>query len=447
MHRTQTVSHKPRALLLQGPVGPFFNCLAQDLSRAGWLVRKVNFNGGDEFFFSGQDAYRYQGTLSEWPDACERLIRSFQPERIYLFGDCRPVHRPAIEIARRLGVRVFVFEEGYVRPDYITLEENGVNSYSDIPRDPRFYHQLPEESTKATPSPPSVGKRFFWAAWYATLYCATMALARQHFPHYQHHRPLEPLVEGVSWLRAGLRKLLAPLRDQAVLRRAKGELSKRYFLVPLQVHNDSQIQFHSPFGGLESFIRRVVVSFAEHADADAHLIFKHHPMDRAYRNYRSMIRAFAADFGISDRVHCTDDAHLPTLIHHARGVVVINSTTALSALHHAKPVIALGEACYNIPGLCHQGSLESFWHKPQPVVNYKLYLRFRYWLIRTTQLPGSFYKPAFFPQGKAVLGHAGAAIKSNVSRRRGNPKQEELADPLQLKTPSTPHTVAKRYVT
>ncbi|WP_250313331.1 capsular polysaccharide export protein, LipB/KpsS family, partial [Escherichia coli] len=35
------------------------------------------------------------------------------------------------------------FEEGYLRPQFITVEEGGVNAYSSLPRDPDFYRKLP----------------------------------------------------------------------------------------------------------------------------------------------------------------------------------------------------------------------------------------------------------------------------------------------------------------
>ena len=39
-----------KVLLLQGPVGPFFKYLAQDLEKENAQVFKLNFNGGDHFF-------------------------------------------------------------------------------------------------------------------------------------------------------------------------------------------------------------------------------------------------------------------------------------------------------------------------------------------------------------------------------------------------------------
>jgi capsule polysaccharide modification protein KpsS len=41
------------ALLLQGPVGPFFRRLADELCARGTAVSKVNFNPGDSLFYRG----------------------------------------------------------------------------------------------------------------------------------------------------------------------------------------------------------------------------------------------------------------------------------------------------------------------------------------------------------------------------------------------------------
>ena len=49
---------------------------------------------------------------------------------VFLFGDCRPIHRAAHDVATAMGIDVGVFEEGYLRPDFITLERHGVNGNS-----------------------------------------------------------------------------------------------------------------------------------------------------------------------------------------------------------------------------------------------------------------------------------------------------------------------------
>jgi len=59
-------------------------------------------------------------------------------------------------------------------------------------------------------------------------------------------------------------------------------------------------------------------------------------------------------------------------------------------LYHDTPVKALGEAIYDIDGLTHQGTLETFWKDPG-IVDKNLYERFRRYLIDKTQINGSLY--------------------------------------------------------
>ncbi|WP_441294118.1 capsular polysaccharide export protein, LipB/KpsS family, partial [Bordetella pertussis] len=45
---------------------------------------------------------------------------------------------PAVALARASGVRVHVFEEGYFRPHWVTLERGGVNGFRAIARTRRM---------------------------------------------------------------------------------------------------------------------------------------------------------------------------------------------------------------------------------------------------------------------------------------------------------------------
>ena len=94
-------------LMLQGPVGPFFSRFSRDLETRGFNVFKINFNGGDGFFYRRKRTISYTGKLKDWEFYLERLIRNREIGRIYLFGDCRSYHRIARDVAERLGVRVF----------------------------------------------------------------------------------------------------------------------------------------------------------------------------------------------------------------------------------------------------------------------------------------------------------------------------------------------------
>ena len=56
-----------RTLLLQGPMGPFFERLAVTLSAHGQQVWKVNFNAGDDLFFRGGQVIRFREPMELWP--------------------------------------------------------------------------------------------------------------------------------------------------------------------------------------------------------------------------------------------------------------------------------------------------------------------------------------------------------------------------------------------
>ncbi|MDQ7085949.1 MAG: hypothetical protein Q9M36_14020 [Sulfurovum sp.] len=171
----------------------------------------------------------------------------------------------------------------------------------------------------------------------------------------------------------------------------EGKLSKQYFFVPLQTHNDFQILQHSNYGSLEKFIIEVLESFSRYAKEEDSLIFKHHPIDRGRKNYKAFIFEQAVQLGISKRILVLHDIHLPTCLQHAKGTITINSTVGLSSLYHHTPTITLGNAIYDIEGLTMKGSnLDDFWLL-QTHPNRVLFEKYRQYIINTTQINGSFY--------------------------------------------------------
>jgi capsule polysaccharide modification protein KpsS len=386
------------ALLLQGPPGPFFRRLTGELTGAGVRVDKINFHGGDELYYPahgpalGSDrAVSYRGTSDEWPDFCRRFLAEQGIDAVVLFGDCRPIHKAAIREARALGVAVWVFEEGYLRPDYVTLERDGVNGYSRMPRDAGFYLEQAAELPEP-PAPAPTGQSFYRHAYYVSRYALALERGKERFPGYRHHRSFDPRAQAVGWLRGGLAKPWHAQRDRALLPRLSGPWASRYFLVPLQVHADYQILEHSNFDSVDEMLDRVVRSFAAHAPRDTILVFKHHPMDRGNRDYGRALAALARELDLEQRLVSVHDLHLPTLLKHARGVVTVNSTVGLSAIHHGVPLLVLGDAIYDIPGLTSRLPLERFWHE-QTAPDRALYQAFTRYLRWTNQHNGNFYRP------------------------------------------------------
>jgi capsular polysaccharide export protein len=377
-----------RVLLLQGPNGPFFARLAAALEEEGARVAKVNFNGGDCVFFRNA-AHVFRGAMEEWPAYCEWLIEKGEFDWVILFGDCRPIHRVAIDIARRRGVRVGVFEEGYVRPNFVTFEEGGVNAFSSVPKEPWFFRAIEPEGISAVPDIPNA---FWYSVLWSAVYHTAASVGRPWFRTYRHHRKLG-IPEMLPWIRGAARKYVYRRRERGLLEELTTTWAKRFFLVPLQVHNDAQVQVHSDYGSVAEFVREVIRSFARHAPADTRLVIKHHPLDRGYNDYGRLVAEESERFGIAGRVLYIHDQHLPSLLDATRGVVVINSTAGLQALDHEAPVKVCGRAVYDIEGLTFRGSLDEFWKKALGFsFDAELFGSFKSWLVRQTQLGGSFYR-------------------------------------------------------
>jgi len=375
-------------LLLQGPIGPFFSRFAEELFDRGFNVHKVNLNGGDKFFYSQPGAMDYGGEVKHWDAFLERIIVNKNIGRIYLFGDCRIYHRIAQEVAERNNVRVFVFEEGYIRPNFITLEENGVNGHSAMVKKgfvlPMNVRSNNEEQTFSV-------NVFSMVAIYAIVYYWTSKFRQSRFPGYQHHRDFRLVSEGCRWIVSGIRKLRFERKERHVLENLLPEFEGNYFVCPLQVHCDMQVVVHSNYNSIEHFIGDVLTSFAKHAPSNKAIVFKHHPLDRGYTDYTNLFNNLVSELGLQGRVFYVHDLCLPNLLKHAQGTVVINSTVGMSSLFHGTPVKTLGKAIYNLPGITYQASLKAFWRKSGEVDQNK-FNHLRNYLVMENQLNGNMYK-------------------------------------------------------
>lgn len=358
--------HRRREFLfLQGLAGPFFQRLGAALAAGGHGVHRVNFNGGDWLAWRRPGAVSFRGRAADWPAALERLLLERGVTDLVLFGDCRPMHRAAIAAARRLQIQVHVFEEGYIRPDWVTLELGGVNGHSSLPRDPDWY----VEAARTLPplgALPGVASSFWRRAREDVAYnLGTLALAWA-YPHFRTHRPWHIAVEYAGWLRQLARRPTARRRSADTLARlAAGDAA--YFVFPLQLGCDYQVRQHSPFGTMGDAIAGVLRSFALHAPAEARLVVKEHPLDNGLTDWRRVTQIAAAAAGLdADRLLYLEVGDIAPLVAAARGVVTINSTTGTLALASGVPVVTLGTAVYDIPRVTFQGELDRFWAAPEP---------------------------------------------------------------------------------
>jgi capsular polysaccharide export protein len=422
-----TAAPPPRRILfLQGLASAFFTRLGAALEARGHTVHRVNFNGGDRLFWRLPDAIDFRGTLAQWPAMLGELLEVQRITDIVLFGDCRPLHRIAIKLAAHRGIPVHVFEEGYLRPSWITHELGGVNAYSSLPRDADWYRAAAEALPpwEAVPSPPS---SFLRRATEDVLYnLATVALAWR-FPGYRTHRPWHPFVEYAGWLAKFAQRPLARRRSDRLMRLIAGSRDPIY-LLPLQLDCDTQIRQHSPFGRIEPALDHVITSFARYAPPDSRLVIKEHPLDNGMTNWRRVAERLATARGVAARVIYLDDGDLATLLRRARGVVTINSTVGTVALGEGLPVIALGQAIYDFAGLTYQGELDDFWQHGTPA-DPALFDAFRRVIGARTLIYGGF----FSEQALA------AAVNGSVARLEAVAVHAPLAVPLGADDPLAHH--------
>ena len=369
-------------------MGIFFRKIDTAFRKKGATTYKIGFNMGDQLFAHSDNYTAFRNKPEEWGKFVKKFILEKKIDKIFLFGDCRYYQRIAREIAYKCNVDVYVFEEGYLRPDYITLEKFGVNGFSKISRKVDFYKKLPaDEAEKAQKAMQSKVKMVLSSS----LYYGVSNIFYVKYPYYIHHRDFSAIKEFFYALRGVVGKVVYAFTEKKYTTLFTKTISKKYYFVPLQTHNDFQVLQHSNYRSIEKFIIEVLESFAHHAPKDTYLVFKHHPVDRGRKNYSFFIEEQAELLGIRKRIYAVHDVHLPSCLKNSLGTVTINSTVGLSAISYNIPTITLGDAIYDIKGLTNKGiSLRKFWHqykKPDA----ELYNKFRQYLIQTTQLNGSFY--------------------------------------------------------
>lgn len=375
---------KRRFLFLQGPPGPFFWLLAGELRERGHDVFRINLNGGDQIDWPGKST-DYRGRQSGWTRFIDRYMRDNRITDVLLFGDCRPLHKAAHGMARLRGIDIHVFEEGYIRPHWVTLEPNGVNGHSGLSRDAEW---LMEHASSLPPLPEviPVSASFGRRARDAIRYYTSVVLGRWRYPFYRSHRPGSIIIEGLGWLLKFARQRFNAGRTAKAIARIG---STPYFLFPLQLSSDYQIREHSPFNSMRDAALHVIESFAFNAPSSSTLVIKEHPLDCEFRSWRRFVGRHARRLGISDRVVHVAGGDLSMMANNCQGMVTVNSTSGTLGLEAGKPVFVLGNAIYDIAGITHQGRLDGFWAAPR-APDMSKYDAFRRVLHAQCLIPGGF---------------------------------------------------------
>ncbi|MFC3071885.1 capsule biosynthesis protein [Shinella pollutisoli] len=351
-------------LFLQGPSSPLFAKCADRLERAGHRALRINLNMGDRIFWRRRGGHDYRGRREAWPAFVGAFLDRHGVTDLILLGEERPYHKAAVAEARTRGIPVYVIEMGYLRPDWVTFERDGMSSNSHFPRDPA---RILAEA-EGLPEPDWTGRHrqtFRAEAGYDLLYNLPNVFLWFLYPHYRRHALFHPLAEYAGWLR----KLAGQRRSRARAEEAVRQLidsARPYFVYPLQLQTDYQLRAHSPFANQQEAISLVLSSFARHAPADRQLLVKIHPLDNGLIDWAGFVGRTAAGLGIAGRVQVIDGGNLDRLAAHSLGMVTVNSTASISVFRRGKPVKTLGSAVFDAPGLSYPGPLDAFWERPTP---------------------------------------------------------------------------------
>ncbi len=225
-------------------------------------------------------------------------------------------------------------------PGRITLDPTGVNAEGSVPQDPAFF----------------LGQ------------------------------PLDP-----DWRQAGNALTARPSRRADVGQSVAPLPDTPFLFCPLQVPNDSQVTLFAGWsGGMAGYLEALTQAAAS-LPPGWHLRVKEHPSARA-----SLAQALAPLLA-TGRAVLDNDADSFAQLAASKGVVTLNSSMGLQAFFFDKPVICVGLAFFNLPGLTTPAGSQTalaaaFSDAPALAFDADLRGKFIGWLLRD-------YYPAFEGKG------------------------------------------------
>ena len=381
-------SSKKTYLFLQGPFSDFFRNLGERLKSQGHEILKVNFNGGDLFFWNNKDTVDFTQKTDRWKDFLKELDEKHNFSDVMLYGDCRFYHAVAVDFFRQKNKKVHVFEEGYFRPNWITHEINGVNGYSQIPKYREFYDGLKQNTSQRRDV--NLDNAFTGKILNTYIYYVFRSFFEaKKFRHYISHRTQCPSLEAKGWFS----KIAKHYFNKRINLKKQSEFlssDKPFFLLALQLCSDTQIKFHSDFEGMKEVIEYVINSFAKFAPDDKFLLIKTHPEENGLARLGENTENLIRNYGLEGRVVFLDGGNMPQFLRNMEAMITVNSTSGMSALHHNKPVKCLGRAIYNFEGLTDQQNLNDFWQSPRKPDEI-LFKKFKYYVMEYSQVNGNYY--------------------------------------------------------
>ena len=275
-----------------------------------------------------------------------RAYFTAHPDRIAVAWNGLTGSRMAFMAAARDAGAPRLYAELAPLPGRITLDPEGVNAEGSVPQDPDFYREWAQDNGAA------------------------------------------------GWREIGA-GLVARASRRADVGQEGGDLPDTPFLFcPLQVPDDSQVTLFAGWcGGMAGFLAALGQAAAA-LPQGWHLRLKEHP------SAKTPLAPLLAPLLASGRVVLDNGTDSFAQVAASRAVVTLNSSMGVQAFFHDKPVITLGRAFFNLPGLVHhaqdQAALTALFAAPEALA-YDAALRaaFLTWLDR-----------AYYPRFALVGGKA-----------------------------------------
>ncbi len=396
-------------LFLQGHHSFFWVRLGDALKAEGHRVLKVRISGQDVLYWPRRGATIYNGPKARWRGWLEDYMRREGVTDALYYADRHPWNVDALAAAKAAGVRPWTMEFGYLRPDWLTLEPEAMGAFSRFPKDPEAIRALdPGEGPDPMAGETRFPSTFFDEAQADIgMYASTVGFWWL-FPHYRLDTKFDMFSHYYHWLRT----LAREKRDERAARKVQAWCESPgadYTLVAMQVPHDYQIRASSPYDDYRDMVREILESMARAAPPERRLVLKKHPLDQDYIGWEGEVARWTAELGLHGRVDLIRGGDLGAMIDRSKGVIMANSTVGMHCIRRGAPVLALGEAVYDVPGLTHQDGIDSFWTDPAPV-DAEFAAAFLRALAKEIQVKGSFFN-------RAGQDHAIGEVKERLTRR------------------------------
>ncbi|MFT7106847.1 MAG: capsular polysaccharide export protein [Yoonia sp.] len=253
-------------------------------------------------------------------------MRARRVTDIVLYGDTRPLHAEAVKQAKAAGLRVHVFEEGYLRPYWVTYEHDGNNGHSQLMKmSVTDMKNRLAVSMIDMPTPPAQWGYMRQHIFYGALYHWFVMFWNGRYPSFRTDRALPVRRDALLYTK---RLLLMPFQalERMWTARAIKAGGYSYHIALLQLEHDASFQAHSPFKDMDALISMIIDGFAKGAPIHRHLIFKVHPLENGKSPLRKMIPDKARAHGIDEREHYLRGGKLAQVLDEARSAVTVNLT-------------------------------------------------------------------------------------------------------------------------